>query len=401
LRNDNRLGFRFRIMLYTLLSITAAGLIAALVMVCCVRFGLLTSGISNEVAGGAYSAGGAASSAAPVDSIMRQSDYFYRVFGVTVRWQLIVLLLFTSVAVFLITFFSFTRQMNADIVSIVSGIEKISDGDFNTRIETVEKGELCLIATHINEMAESMSDMRAKSQDAEKTKNDLITNVAHDLRTPLTSIIGYLDITLNDPEMEAPKRQKYLKIAQDKAKGLNSLIEDLFSFTKISYSQMPFEMSRIDLVKLLEQEIEELYPVFSDAGLECQFHSDVSSVILEADGQQLVRVFENILGNAVKHGKDGKIIKVDLFADSQWASVSILNYGSIIPAESLPYIFDKFYKVDSSRTGAGSSEGKGGTGLGLAIAKSIVERHGGRISASSSEDGTVFTVMLPVAASVI
>ena len=234
--------------------------------------------------------------------------------------------------------------------------------------------------------------MKKKEEEAEETKNELITNVAHDLRTPLTSIIGYIDIVNNMPDLTEAQRSEYLKITWEKARKLEKLINELFSFTKISYGGMPMHMEKIDLIKLLEQEVDELYPTFKDNQLECVLETDTDSCMVMADGEQLVRVFDNLLGNAVKYGRYGKMIRVRTVTEQSQIRIQVVNYGSVIPAEKLPFLFEKFYKVDTSRQP--SSEG---TGLGLAIAKSIVESHGGSISVKSSFDGTVFEVILPTA----
>ena len=241
-------------------------------------------------------------------------------------------------------------------------------------------------------MADTVETMKKKEEEAEETKNELITNVAHDLRTPLTSIIGYIDIVNNMPDLTEAQRSEYLKITWEKARKLEKLINELFSFTKISYGGMPMHMEKIDLIKLLEQEVDELYPTFKDNELECVLETDTDSCMVMADGEQLVRVFDNLLGNAVKYGRYGKMIRVRTVTEQSQIRIQVVNYGSVIPAENLPFLFEKFYKVDTSRQP--SSEG---TGLGLAIAKSIVESHGGSIFVKSSFDGTVFEVILPTA----
>ena len=151
-------------------------------------------------------------------------------------------------------------------------------------------------------------------------------------------------------------------------------------------------MEKIDVIKLLEQEADELYPTFKENELECLLETDADSCMIMADGEQLVRVFDNLLGNAIKYGRYGKMIRIRTLTENTQIQIQIVNYGSVIPAENLPFLFEKFYIVDASRQP--SSEG---TGLGLAIAKSIVESHGGSISVRSSFEGTVFEVVLPTA----
>lgn len=268
----------------------------------------------------------------------------------------------------------------------------MADGDFSHRIDVRYHDEFSCIADGINRMADTVETMKQKEQEAEETKNELITNVAHDLRTPLTSIIGYIDIVNNMPDLSEKQRSEYLKITWEKARKLEKLINELFSFTKISYGGMPMHMEKIDVIKMLEQEADELYPTFKENELECLLETDADSCMIMADGEQLVRVFDNLLGNAIKYGRYGKIIRIRTLTENTQIQIQIVNYGSVIPAENLPFLFEKFYKVDTSRQP--SSEG---TGLGLAIAKSIVESHGGSISARSSFEGTVFEVVLPTA----
>lgn len=268
----------------------------------------------------------------------------------------------------------------------------MADGDFSHRIDVRYHDEFSSIADSINRMADTVEAMKQKEQEAEETKNELITNVAHDLRTPLTSIIGYIDIVNNMPDLSEKQRSEYLKITWEKARKLEKLINELFSFTKISYGGMPMRMEKIDVIKMLEQEADELYPTFKENELECLLETDADSCMIMADGEQLVRVFDNLLGNAIKYGRYGKMIRIRTLTENTQIQIQIVNYGSVIPAENLPFLFEKFYKVDASRQL--SSEG---TGLGLAIAKSIVESHGGSISARSSFEGTVFEVVLPTA----
>ena len=277
-------------------------------------------------------------------------------------------------------------------MNILQGAYKMADGDFSHRIDVRYHDEFSSIADSINRMADTVETMKQKEQEAEETKNELITNVAHDLRTPLTSIIGYIDIVNNMPDLSEKQRSEYLKITWEKARKLEKLINELFSFTKISYGGMPMHMEKIDVIKMLEQEADELYPTFKENELECLLETDADSCMIMADGEQLVRVFDNLLGNAIKYGRYGKMIRIRTLTENTQIQIQIVNYGSVIPAENLPFLFEKFYKVDASRQP--SSEG---TGLGLAIAKSIVESHGGSISARSSFEGTVFEVVLPTA----
>lgn len=388
-------SFRLRIMFYTCISFGTALICDAMILLLCIRSRLLVKDYNMEqMVNRLYSnnsVGGSYQIHTPARSMMGQSDIFYRIFGVSIKWELMLLLIVMAVFIFLLVFFLLTRQMTDYIERILDGVRQITEGDFKHRIDVrYQEDEFSYIADCINRMADSAQEMQFKEQEAEQSKNELITNVAHDLRTPLTSIIGYIDIVNTNENLTDEQRSEYLRIAWEKAHKLERLINDLFSFTKVSYGKMPMQLAAIDLIKLLEQEVDELYPSFEENHLTCSFEPDVESCLIMADGEQLVRVFDNLLGNAVRYGKNGKIIRVRTETEAETIRVQVINYGSIIPQENLPHLFEKFYKVDTARQSS-----QEGTGLGLAIAKSIVESHGGSITASSSFEGTVFEVTLP------
>ncbi|MGN0987866.1 MAG: sensor histidine kinase, partial [Otoolea sp.] len=240
-----------------------------------------------------------------------------------------------------------------------------------------------------NKMVGDIRNLMDKEREAERTKNELITNVAHDLRTPLTSIIGYLELLSGKVEIPRDMQKKYIDIAYAKSKRLEKLIEDLFGFTKLNYGRVSMHVSRVDVVKLLSQLLEEFYPSFKNKNLSYELKSNVPAMVINADGNLLARLFDNLINNAIKYGADGKRVLVDIHASGQVVAISVTNYGYVIPEEELPLIFNKFYRVEQSR-----STNTGGTGLGLAIVKNIVDMHGGTISVASDLNGTVFTVKL-------
>ena len=313
---------------------------------------------------------------APLDSF---AIFFYIVLGIV------------SIIIFILLFHLLTRKSAHYLHEITEVLEKISEGDFSVRVPVRYNDEFSMIADHINLMVMDLEFHKNTEKESERRKNELITNVAHDLRTPLTSIIGYLDILNTHPELSDENRQKYTHIAYNKASKLQTLIEDLFSFTKISYGQMPLKLAPADIVKLIEQEVEEFYPSFKEHDLTCELKITMNSAPVYIDGQLIARAFENLFTNAIKYGKDGKIVKVSIQKKGPYVSVAITNYGIVIPEKDLPLIFDKFYRVEHSR-----QETLGGTGLGLSIAKAIVENHHGTISAQSSLNGTVFEVCIPL-----
>lgn len=296
-----------------------------------------------------------------------------------------------GILLFSLSFLALQEKSLRYIGRISNAMENISQGDLNTSVDVVGDDEFSGMAENLNKMVAEIRELMDKERESERTKNELITNVAHDLRTPLTSIIGYLELLSGRQDLPEQTRRKYIDIAYTKAKRLEKLIEDLFGFTKLNYGKISMNVGKVDIVKLLGQLLEESYPSFADKNLSYELQSNVPAKIITADGNLLARLFDNLIGNAIKYGADGKRVLVKVLAEEEIVTVQVINYGYVIPAEELPLIFNKFYRVEHSR-----SSSTGGTGLGLAIAKNIVDMHGGTIDVASDTDGTVFTVRLQV-----
>ena len=295
----------------------------------------------------------------------------------------------SGILIFSITFLALQEKSLRYISKLSAAIRNISEGDLNTTIEVVGDDEFSAMAVNLNKMVGDIRSLMDKEREAERTKNELITNVAHDLRTPLTSIIGYLELLSGKVAIPPEMQKKYIDIAYAKSKRLEKLIEDLFGFTKMNYGKVSMHVSKVDVVKLLSQLLEEFYPSFMDKNLSYELKSNVPAQIITADGNLLARLFDNLINNAIKYGADGKRVLVNIHASESVVAISVTNFGYVIPEEELPLIFNKFYRVEQSR-----STHTGGTGLGLAIAKNIVDMHGGTISVASDLNGTVFTVKL-------
>ena len=287
---------------------------------------------------------------------------------------IILLYVLAGILVFAVTFLLLQGRSMSYISKISTAMRNISDGDLNTTVEVVGDDEFADMAANLNRMVEEIRVLMDKERESERTKNELITNIAHDLRTPLTSIIGYLELLSNTAQMDPDMKKKYIDITYTKAKRLQKLIEDLFGFTKLNYGKISMRVSKVDIVKLLSQLLEEFYPAFMDKGLAYELKSNVPSKVIKADGNLLARLFDNLINNAIKYGTEGKRILVKVHADQTIVTVSVTNYGYVIPKDELPLLFDKFYRVEQSR-----SANTGGTGLGLGIAAQIVKMHGGRL----------------------
>ena len=316
-----------------------------------------------------------------------------RVYLFTGRTALdLALILVFALILFTILFLMISYDTIQYLKEIIIGIERMKNGDMETGIRVAGEDELAVVANSINEMRMQIASENETKRLAEQTKDELITNVAHDLRTPLTSIIGYLDLVKREDFLTPTQQKKYIGIVYDKAKSLETLIKDLFDYTRYDKDKMKIHRSFLDLNQFMEQLIDEFYPSFTDKGLVCKKEIEKGELFIYGDGELLARAVGNLMSNAIKYGADGKLVEIYTRTVGDRAVISIVNYGRIIPREDLDKIFDKFYRVESSR-----SLKTGGTGLGLAIAKNIVGLHNGTISAQSGTDGTIFRIELPLA----
>ena len=324
---------------------------------------------------------------------MEESGRMNRLLQAVLDYHVAVVLVYvvSGLVLFAVTFMILQEPYIRYISNISDAVQSISEGNLNTTIDVIGDDEFSSMAANLNKMVEDIRELMDKERESERTKNELITNVAHDLRTPLTSIIGYLELLSRGMPMEEEMRQKYIDIAYTKAKRLEKLIEDLFGFTKMNCGKIAMHVGRVDIVKLLGQLLEEFYPSFADKGLTYELTSNVPSLEITADGNLLARLFDNLINNAIKYGAEGKKVLVKVEAEEEVVSVSVVNFGYVIPEGELHLIFNKFYRVEQSRSTA-----TGGTGLGLAIVKNIVDMHGGTISVTSDLNGTVFQVKLKI-----
>ena len=246
------------------------------------------------------------------------------------------------------------------------------------------------VETQLNAVREqALRDARA-AREAEQRKNDLVVYLAHDLKTPLTSVIGYLTLLRDEPQLSPELRSRYTGIALDKAERLEDLINEFFDITRFNLIHLELEKQSTDLSRMLEQVVSEFQPILAEAHLTCQLDLP-GKLVCSCDGEKLSRVFDNLLRNASYYSLPDTVVHISGISDSQTITLTFSNVGKTIPQEKLDRVFERFFRLDSSR-----ATRTGGTGLGLAIAKEIVELHGGTIRAESSDDTVTFTVHLPV-----
>ena len=228
-------------------------------------------------------------------------------------------------------------------------------------------------------------------REAEQRKNDLVVYLAHDLKTPLTSIIGYLTLLRDEPQLSREMRERYTHIALGKAERLEDLINEFFEITRFNLTHLELEKQPTDLTRMLEQVVSEFQPILTEANLTCRLDMP-KKLLCPCDPEKLSRVFDNLLRNASYYSFPGTQVRIAGGVEDGTITMTMTNMGKTIPQEKLNRIFEQFYRLDSSR-----ATQTGGAGLGLAIAKEIVELHGGTIRAESMDDTVTFTVCLPAA----
>ena len=302
--------------------------------------------------------------------------------------QLLVMVV-VGIIVFIVSFMLLMENIVRYLNDMTKSVGRIAAGDLNEVVKVQGDDELAYIASSLNDMTDKLLDLMEKERDSERSKNELITNVAHDLRTPLTSIIGYMGYLAMKKDLDEETKENYIQMVYAKAKRLEKLIEDLFSFTKLNYGKIAMRVEKVDIVMLINQLLDDFYPSFTQNDLEYELVCKKNSIMINADGNLLARLFDNLINNAIKYGKEGKYIRVFINDEAEHVVVSVVNYGYIIPKEDIKNLFNKFYRVEQSR-----STNTGGTGLGLAIVKNIVDMHKGTIEVHSDLDGTEFEVKL-------
>lgn len=294
-----------------------------------------------------------------------------------------------SFAIFTAIFLMKTRGKIQYIEYISKSIKEISKGDLNYMVDIKGTDELAALAEDINYMEEQIKDKIEKERKAEKTKNDLITNVSHDLRTPLTSIMGYVGLVKDKKYENEEQMKEYLNIAFTKAEKLKVLIDDLFTFTKINNDGIKLTKSKIAVNEMIRQLSVELAPLSEEKNITIIDNMEKEKVFLEVDGDKLSRVFENLFTNAIKYSPINESIQLTSKNSTESFTFIISNKCDNLSQVELNKIFERFYRSDESRNSK-----TGGSGLGLAISKSIIDLHHGKIWADLTDDRINFYVKL-------
>lgn len=291
----------------------------------------------------------------------------------------------------LIIVLSLLYKLLNKIFSYVFAVSESADKLFDKNVEYINlPPEMVEVEKKLNHFKTEAIKNERLARENEQKKDELIVYIAHDIKTPLTSMIGYLSLLSEIKDMPQEQRNRYIDIALDKSYRLEYLINELFDVARFNSEKIVLEKEEINLNLMLEQIADDFYPTLKEMNKKINFTSD-EKTILYADPDKLSRVFNNLIKNAVNYSKENTDIDISILNKENQATVKIKNKGKQIPKEKLDKIFEKFYRLDSSRTSK-----TGGSGLGLAIAKEIVELHGGRIYAESDMKETTFSVILPI-----
>lgn len=289
----------------------------------------------------------------------------------------------------LFSFWSFRRTVWL-MENILGAVNRI----YREKEELVElPQELHEVEKELNQVMLNVRASREKAEEAEQRKNDLIIYMAHDLKTPLTSVIGYISLLEEEKDISGELKQKYLGIALKKSQRLEELVNEFFEITRFNLSTMTLELSTVNLTRMLEQISSEFIPVFQEKDLTYHLELDPDLKLL-CDIDKMERVFDNLLKNAVNYSYKGTQIRILAHMEQQGSNdeklhIQIINHGKTIPKEKQERIFEQFFRLESSR-----GSGTGGAGLGLAIAREIIEQHGGELTCESEDEQIIFHIRM-------
>ena len=296
-----------------------------------------------------------------------------------------ILLGITYLVIFVIIAFIVIRNTNNNMVEIISAMDEIlKEPEKQVKLSN----DLIILENRLNNIRADLISNQNKAKEALQKKDDLIMYMAHDLKTPLTSIIGYLTLLTDEKQIPINLQEKYINIALKKSLRVEELINQFFDITRYNLQSMPITKQNIDLVFLIEQLVEESYPMLQEKKLECIFNRP-KSIIFMGDGDKLARAFGNLLKNAINYSYENAVINIDVKQKEENILIIFRNKGDKIPEYKLEKIFDKFYRIDEARTTS-----TGGAGLGLAITKQIIELHNGKIYAKNDNELIEFYVKL-------
>lgn len=257
---------------------------------------------------------------------------------------------------------------------LAAELRRAVNGNFKTRI--LAKGDSIFdeVIFSLNELIEQLEKIQIESIKSQTARKSILTSISHDIRTPLTSIIGYIDALQDNIATSEDEKQEYLKILSKKADGLKQLIDEIFDMAKLDADEIHLKEESLDLAEIARESLIEFLPELKNNHVELHIRIPEKSCIVMADHLSLIRIIRNIVKNALEYGKGGKILGIELIERTNEYQLIIWDQGQGIPKEKLEFVFDRMYRGDQSRTPFST-----GSGLGLAIAKALVEKSQGKI----------------------
>lgn len=292
--------------------------------------------------------------------------------------------------IFILIFILLINRKIKYITYISHEVKRIEEEGFGLRIQERGNDELTELSIGINAMSTKLKEKIEYEKKLEKDKNDLITNVSHDLRTPLTSIIGYVNLLKQNGFQEKEKFDEYIEVVERRIIGLNAMINELFEYTKLNSSEQTLNLNRTDFIPFIEHLLSEYAIIFQNQGLVLNTTIEVQSCMVNIDRNKVIRVFQNLLDNARKYAKRNTNVLVRVYAKTEWIYFIIENELQNDTKIKPERLFERFYKADTARSEIGSS------GLGLAIVKRIMELHGGELIANMEDEKIKLVVKLKI-----
>lgn len=308
--------------------------------------------------------------------------FYQRVF----RSNFDLVMLAGAVVCFFFIFHFFLNWFTRYFHEIDHGIDALIERD---GIEIEMSKEMEPMEQKLNQVRLTLEQQFLDIQEAERKKDELVMYLAHDIRTPLTSVIGYLNLLQEMPDLTDEQRLKFVRVTLEKAERLETLVNEFFDITRYNRSEVELNKNKIDLYYMLVQLKEEVYPLLSESGKTVEIET-AEDVTVYGNADKLARVFHNLLKNAIAYGRQGSEINIRATEEADKTIICFSNHGINISKEEQKRLFDKFYRMDTAR-----QTNSGGAGLGLAIAKELVMMHGGDISVQSADGVTTFRVVLP------
>jgi len=303
-----------------------------------------------------------------------------------IRHNTTTIILVTVIVIFIVLVRLLLSQFSKYFSEISRGLDVLVEGrDSEIKLSS----EMAAMEQKLKTIKQTLEKRELEAKEAAQRKNDVVIYLAHDIKTPLTSVVGYLSLLAETPDMLPEQKEKYVAITLEKACQLERLVDEFFEITRYNLQMITLAKENIDLSYMLVQLTDEFYPQLAAQGQEIALHV-LESLAAHGDPEKLARVFHNLLKNALAYSPNNSTIGIRTTISNDTVVLAFQNEGTI-QKDKLKSIFDKFYRLDSARASTHD-----GTGLGLAIVKEIVLLHGGKIYADSDETQTTFTVELPI-----